>query len=436
MSHAHESSEEHDKSSGWSSARQRLSKLFGLRRRSKRTTRTPPITMSQSVKMKNEYRLDLHSNQRIPYSPRSSNHDSSSENSNNESNSSCSNNEVYNSCSSSDKKRLPGHSHRRSNRNNQTESSSSPSSPSSDDEADERTINARIQTVSWRTWFLSRPGYSRLLLKIPDEYLADEFNFADLVSGRPAVRELLSRIIGSAIPGHDPIEEKTGNETNYDSFFKEELEKEKNQQPILEFLQPPQISDAIQLYFLLHARYIQTREGLLRIANRYSRGDFGICPRFNCVRERLLPVGLSDLLGEARIQRYCPSCNDIYHWSSERYWNIDGAAYGTSFPHFFFLSFPSFVRQVIDGDYKDYSTYTSRRIKCTLPPSILYEPKIFGFKLLQIGKKELVAHDGSSTQIIESPHDNLSSFPHYDSSVGIGKALRSLPNYHRCLCQL
>lgn len=464
FSHPQESSEDHEKSSGWSSARQRLSRLFGLRRRNKRLTATSKNKFAVSHE-------DVPSNKRLPCSQREISqfnmNESSSEHVLNDSSQSEADTSHRNQHRNDGRYRRHGHSRsqRHSQRHNHSLSSSdsssesgserkgrgrhhdsrrlkhshfnsSPPSPSTDDEADDRTILNKRDIVSWKKWFLSRPGHSRLLLKIPDHFLADEFNFLDLITGKPHVRRLLSRIIGSTYAEADEISSEecgsdSASEAEEDAKMQAEDAKTKS-----EFLATPVIRDAIQLYILLHARYIQTREGLLRMAKRYSRGDFGVCPRFNCSMERLLPVGLSDLTGEARAQRYCPSCNDIYHWSSEIYWNIDGAAFGTTFPHFFFLSFPSFVRgELMEGDAElidGCKDLQKPKMACTLPPLFLYEPKIFGFKLLPVHKREFVSHDGNSFHVAEPKYHLNIPILNCDRGIGVGQELRSIANYHRC----
>ena len=465
FSHPHESSEDHEKSSGWSSARQRLSRLFGLRRRNKRMT---AMANGKST-IPHE---DVPSNKRLPCSQKDAfhfqMHDVSSEHVANDSSRSEADHGYGSRHKNHHRRRRHGHRHNQSHSSSDNYSSSDPEkkergrhhnprrlknshlnssspSPSTDDEADDRTVLNQRDIISWRKWFLSRPGHSRLLLKIPDHFLADEFNFLDLISGRPHVRQLLSRIIGSAYTSAEGSASE-GSSCDETSETEEGTEARAEESKIRsDFSSVPIIRDAVQLYTLLHARYIQTREGLLRMAKRYSRGDFGVCPRFNCALERLIPVGLSDLTGEARAQRYCPSCNDIYHWSSEIYWNIDGAAFGTSFPHFFFLSFPSFVRgEPLDGDEGEWTEkseddhhhqyFPHQRLKttCTLPPLSLYEARIFGFKLLFVHRREFVSHDGSTTHVVEPKHHLAISILNCDRGVGVGQELRSIANYHRC----
>ena len=77
--------------------------------------------------------------------------------------------------------------------------------------------------------------------------------------------------------------------------------------------------------------------------DKYKRGDFGRCPRVLCQSQSLLPVGLTDLPYEKSVKLYCGRCEDIYSPKSSRHGSIDGAYFGTTFPHLLFLVYPSLI---------------------------------------------------------------------------------------------
>ncbi|MES1923033.1 hypothetical protein MHBO_004567 [Bonamia ostreae] len=117
--------------------------------------------------------------------------------------------------------------------------------------------------------------------------------------------------------------------------------------------------DAATLYGLIHARFILTGLGLEAMHEKLNEGEFGKCPRVYC-RKALLPVGLYDEFGLESVKMFCIGCNDVYQ-PPEGMERVDGAYFGTTFAHLFYLAFPELVPK-------------DKKVK-------LYEPKVFGFRL-------------------------------------------------------
>ena len=101
---------------------------------------------------------------------------------------------------------------------------------------------------------------------------------------------------------------------------------------------------AESLYGLLHARYIVTNPGLIKMAQKFQRCMFGTCLRVACKSNPVLPIGLSDKPYCFPVKIFCPLCHDIYNLPDEfdflEY--TDGAYFGKSFPSIFMLNFPQF----------------------------------------------------------------------------------------------
>jgi len=97
------------------------------------------------------------------------------------------------------------------------------------------------------------------------------------------------------------------------------------------------------LYGLIHARWIVTARGLAKMIEKYKRADFGRCPRVLCNSQPLLPVGLTDIPYEKSVKLYCGRCEDLYSPKSSRHGSIDGAYFGTTFPHLLFLVYPNLI---------------------------------------------------------------------------------------------
>ena len=71
-------------------------------------------------------------------------------------------------------------------------------------------------------------------------------------------------------------------------------------------------------------------------------------------------MGTSDVFRTATVKIFCPKCEDIYFPRSKYQGNIDGAYYGTTFPHLFLMTYGYLKPQRSNA---------------------AYVPRIFGFKI-------------------------------------------------------
>ena len=115
------------------------------------------------------------------------------------------------------------------------------------------------------------------------------------------------------------------------------------------------------LYGLVHSRFIITNRGLELMAEKFRQQCFGTCPRVQCNRQSLLPIGQSDQPQQFSVRLYCGKCNDIF--SVEKGCSLDGAYFGTTFAHMFFMQFPDLKPVRLDGIAK------------------LHVPRVFGFRV-------------------------------------------------------
>jgi hypothetical protein len=81
----------------------------------------------------------------------------------------------------------------------------------------------------------------------------------------------------------------------------------------------------------------------------------------------VLPVGLKDEMGADAVKIYCPKCHQVYHPPPVRSrasngTGVDGAAFGTTFPHLFLMTFSNLVPD-------------------PLPMEATYVPRVFGFRV-------------------------------------------------------
>ncbi|KII61757.1 Casein kinase II subunit beta [Thelohanellus kitauei] len=123
---------------------------------------------------------------------------------------------------------------------------------------------------------------------------------------------------------------------------------------------PKSLEPVCMLYGMIHARYILTTRGQQKMIRKYKNNEFGICNLYNCNGNPCLPVGLSDQPKISSVKLYCPRCENIYVPRSKRYIGIDGAYFGTTFPHLLIMVNPELR---------------------PLPNKTPYVPKIYDFKL-------------------------------------------------------
>ncbi|KAI0064951.1 hypothetical protein BV25DRAFT_1799482 [Artomyces pyxidatus] len=165
---------------------------------------------------------------------------------------------------------------------------------------------------SWISWFLSSKG-NEYFCEVEEDYILDRFNLTGLNTEVEHYVQALDLITD-----------------NLDDEYLEELRGSLDIQARL-------------LYGLIHARWIVTARGLQKMLEKYKKADFGRCPRVLCLSQPLLPVGLTDVPYEKSVKLYCGRCEDLYSPKSSRHGSIDGAYFGTSFPHLLFLVYPSLI---------------------------------------------------------------------------------------------
>ena len=255
---------------------------------------------------------------------------------------------------------------------------------------------AAATTTPWIRKFLSRRAKD-MLLPVPKDYIADNFNLAQL----PAIVERIgfqsmgddASTVAKALQEHRsalaaaaaanasvdgttttakprrslsyPIyrralklilrEDEAGEQEETESGLDEEEDE------IIPFYAVQSAAEA--LYLMIHARFAMSPRGLeaIRHAMLINRTVFGKCPRPLCNGCATLPYGYSidytsTVVGstttnndnvdskaaispsrpESRCHRYCPSCGEVWIlWDSK----TDGCAWGPSWCHLFLLAF-------------------------------------------------------------------------------------------------
>jgi len=190
------------------------------------------------------------------------------------------------------------------------------------EESSTATSSSNIADQSWISWFCGMRD-NHFFCRIDKAYIEDSFNLYGL---KEDFNELLELIL---------------DRTEVDEGSSEQLHM------------------AEMLYGLIHARYIISGQGLVAMHKKYLSKEFGECPRTCCNGQSALPVGISDEPGLTSVKIFCPKCRDIYN-PMPGLKHIDGAYFGTAFPHMFLMTFENLVPYA---------------------PTHQYVSRIFGFKL-------------------------------------------------------
>jgi casein kinase II subunit beta len=128
--------------------------------------------------------------------------------------------------------------------------------------------------IGWIEWFCDLDGHE-FLIEIDEDYIVDNFNLYGL---RPLIKhydQALEMILSKEAPGSEDF-----NNAEYLTVYE----------------------SAMDLYGLIHARYITSPKGLAITREKYLMGTFGNCPRVKCKRHYVLPIGTSNKLNESRVK--------------------------------------------------------------------------------------------------------------------------------------
>eukprot|EP00754_Rhynchopus_humris_P012851 Rhum_TRINITY_DN14308_c12_g1::Rhum_TRINITY_DN14308_c12_g1_i1::g.80844::m.80844/K03115/CSNK2B; casein kinase II subunit beta len=216
------------------------------------------------------------------------------------------------------------------------------------------------EEIPWINWFCTLKG-NEFFVEVDEEYIQDDFNLTGLSSMVPFYEYALDMILDLESPGEEDLTDE--------------------QQHLVE-------SAAETLYGLIHARFILTNKGMKLMEEKYRNVAFGRCPRVMCCGQSVLPVGQSDQLREASVKVFCPKCEDIYYPRSGKHKSLDGAFWGTTFPHLFCLCNTSLFVTLAK-------------------PTHSYVPKIYGFRVRKTrGTKESSSTNSPATHQQQQPPSN------------------------------
>lgn len=226
-----------------------------------------------------------------------------------------------------------------------------------EDDEESSEMSASDEDGSWITWFCSLRG-NEFFCEVDEDYIQDDFNLTGLRSLVPYYEYALDMVLDVEMPMEDSLTEE--------------------QQEIVE-------SAAEMLYGLIHARYIVTNRGMHAMYEKYRTAAFGRCPRVFCQGQPVLPVGLSDLPRNYTVNVFCPRCHGLFFPKSTRQANIDGAYFGTTFPHLYLMTHPDMI---------------------PAKPSQTYVPRVYGFKVNKSSLFYINHEEGPPKKSIDSSARN------------------------------
>jgi casein kinase II subunit beta len=243
------------------------------------------------------------------------------------------------------KRGYPHHLHPRNSNNNNNNSDGMSASEEDDDddnddedeeeeeEEDSSEISASDEDdASWISWFCNLRG-NEYFVEVDEDYIQDDFNLTGLNGIVPYYDYALDMILDVEMPMEDRLTEE--------------------EHEIVE-------SAAEMLYGMVHARYIVTNRGMHAMYEKYRAAAFGRCPQVYCQGQPVLPVGLSDMPRNYTVNVFCPRCHGLYFPKSTRQANIDGAYFGTTFPHLYLITHPEMI---------------------PIRPMQQYVPRVYGFRI-------------------------------------------------------
>jgi len=188
-------------------------------------------------------------------------------------------------------------------------------------------------------WILTQPG-NQLLVRVDEDYIEDSFNLYGLNKVIPNFRDTVRLLLTTAEDAEICLE---------DDWI------------------GPGYQTLLDLYGLIHARYLLTSAGMGKLRRKLTNGVYGTSPTHP--NERILPIGLSDILRAGPPMGYNIDRGEVMPmptWGDR----LDGAYFGTSAASMLLMANPA-----LHGP-------QGWPLRGTIQPqSIEYQPRIFGFRV-------------------------------------------------------
>ncbi|OHT14090.1 Casein kinase II subunit beta [Tritrichomonas foetus] len=171
----------------------------------------------------------------------------------------------------------------------------------------------RLPKYSPKTWidWIFTLSQSKYFIKIDNIFIKDQFNHTGIATHVQRYQEVRRLILGYRFTPKGIIR-KNSDSTN---------------------------NSVIMLNGLLHARFINTKKGLHKMHEKFSKNEFPKCPRYKCHGASCLPFGMYDEPGKGNVCFYCPKCQNIYECLDEDVSGLDGAFFGPTWINMFMFCY-------------------------------------------------------------------------------------------------
>jgi casein kinase II subunit beta len=169
---------------------------------------------------------------------------------------------------------------------------------------------------------------------------------------------------------------------------------------------------------------------------KYRVAAFGRCPHVFCQGQPVLPVGLSDMPRNYTVNVFCPRCHGLYFPKSTRQANVDGAYFGTTFPHLYLMTHPvrpilavcCIVRYLVSILTVHFLVDLLSQDMIPPKPNQSYFPRVFGFRVNQASlyytnrEEDARAHQQRQGEVAAGRQSRRSRRLHGAAGIGVAGA--------------
>ena len=171
---------------------------------------------------------------------------------------------------------------------------------------------------TWVTWMLAQPP-SAIFVEVDHNFLVSESMNPDIQKAVNNFEKARTVLLGKRTEKIDPVER-----------------------------------DALDIYGLVHARYLLTEAGMQKMIKKRNQGKFPKCPRLLCKKCTCVPVGIDK---DTTVKMFCPNCTDVYDCKD---YELEGRYFGKEWVHMLMKKHP----EIVENERAE-----------------MYEPRVYGYRV-------------------------------------------------------